>query len=155
MKETKLSDYAGEAAEILPRIIFLVSRDDEYSKSGLTLTIPQFRMLGVVHTRGEIAMGELSKVLQVAPPSATMTASRLVHRGLLARKTDPKDRRIVRLMLTTKGKTAVGQFLKVKKERWTEILQSLPKEEWDGMLSALRRVSDLLHQSELKAQASN
>jgi DNA-binding MarR family transcriptional regulator len=52
-------------------------------------------------------MGRLSERLGVRHNALTQAADRLINHGLAERTGDPRDRRIVRLRLTTKGRSWV------------------------------------------------
>lgn len=70
--------------------------------SGLGPTV--LAALFTVSSRGPITLGELAAAEQVAPPSITKVATRLVDEGFVERKVDPDDRRVVRLVITDAGR---------------------------------------------------
>lgn len=51
-----------------------------------------------------LAPGEVAKRLGLATPTVTRATSRMEAAGLLSREPHPTDRRLVRLMLTAKGR---------------------------------------------------
>jgi DNA-binding MarR family transcriptional regulator len=53
---------------------------------------------------GSATMGELSEALNIPLSTATRLVNRLDRSGYVERLTDPKDRRIVRIVLTEEGK---------------------------------------------------
>ncbi len=59
---------------------------------------------------GPLAMRELSKRVGVSESAATSTADRLVRQGLVERRSDPNDRRIVRLELCAEGVKVVDSM---------------------------------------------
>ena len=52
-----------------------------------------------------LAPGEIAKRLGIATPTVTRAATRMEAAGLLRREPHPKDRRLVRLMLTDRGRS--------------------------------------------------
>lgn len=70
------------------------------------LTPQQYRMLKLVGEGGERS-ARLAERLAVAKPTLTATADGLVSAGLLCRRTEVADRRVVRLCLTLSGQAAV------------------------------------------------
>jgi MarR family transcriptional regulator, organic hydroperoxide resistance regulator len=49
--------------------------------------------------------GEIAKRLELATPTVTKAATRMESSGLLTRRPDTRDRRLVRLYLTERGRT--------------------------------------------------
>jgi len=66
----------------------------------------QYRMLKLIGAGGERS-ARLAEKLAVAKPTLTATADSLVAAGLACRESEPGDRRVVRLCLTTAGQAAV------------------------------------------------
>ena|SRR5215472_8006172 len=66
----------------------------------------QYRMLKLIGEGGERS-ARLAEKLAVARPTLTATADSLVAAGLACRESEPGDRRVVRLCLTTAGQAAV------------------------------------------------
>src|SRR5581483_7289205 len=67
------------------------------------ITSSQLSALTVLAARGEITLGELAATERIAPPSMTRIAARLEEKGLVERRTDTSDRRIVRVATTEAG----------------------------------------------------
>lgn len=149
--KVSIETLVEEAVDLLPRIMSLVVREDQYQCRNLELSIPQLRLLRAVHERGEATMGGVSQALHVAPPAATMTADRLVGQGLIRRKEDPEDRRVVRLCLTPKGKGIMDRFIRAKKSRWLQIMKSLNETDRRSLMTALRQLYQLLVKAEGKS----
>ncbi len=59
--------------------------------------------------RDLVTVGVLADRMQLRPNSAVGLADRLVSRGLLRRRTSPRDGREVRLILTPRGERTVRQ----------------------------------------------
>ena len=67
------------------------------------ITASQISALSTVAKRGELSLGELAAVEQIAPPSMTRIAARLEAQGLLERRIDAADRRVARVAVTPAG----------------------------------------------------
>lgn len=64
--------------------------------------------------------GELAKRLGLATPTVTRAAARMEAAGLIHREPDPRDRRLIRLCLTDRGRTLekiIGQEIGELSER--------------------------------------
>ncbi len=70
------------------------------------LTLPQYRVLVFLVIR-ERPASHVASLLGVTPSTVTSVVDGLVARDLVARKSDPDDRRRVVLALTDDGRTAV------------------------------------------------
>jgi DNA-binding MarR family transcriptional regulator len=87
-------------------------------------------------------MGELSRDLEMPLSTATRTMDWLVNNGYAQRLPDPKDRRIVRVELTEKGKEtfqAISTFMLGKVE---QAMSPLNPAERKTFLTLLNKVLD-------------
>ncbi|MEW2265486.1 MarR family winged helix-turn-helix transcriptional regulator [Streptomyces sp. NPDC047853] len=82
------------------------------------VTLPQFRMLVVLATRGATKLVTLAEQLQVAPSTAMRMIDRLIAAGLADRHANPHSRRETLLQLTAEGRRTVES---VTARRRTEI----------------------------------
>jgi DNA-binding MarR family transcriptional regulator len=71
------------------------------------VTLPQFRMLVVLSTRGATKLVALAELLQVAPSTAMRMVDRLIAAGLADRQTNPVNRRETLLRPTQEGRRMV------------------------------------------------
>ena len=83
-----------------------------------TITIPQFRLLVVLHARGPVKLTAIAGALAVNPSTATRMVERLVTTGLVSRDPHPTSRRELVVGLTERGQGAV---LEVMRRRRTQI----------------------------------
>jgi DNA-binding MarR family transcriptional regulator len=67
------------------------------------VTLPQFRTLVVLATRGPQRSIDIADELQVNPSTGSRMCDRLVRKGLVRRVRSTSDRRVVRLRLTPAG----------------------------------------------------
>jgi DNA-binding MarR family transcriptional regulator len=101
---------------------FLAFSEAAARGSGL---LPQHHqaLLAIRGFGGRMTVGELAERLAVKPHSAVGLANRLVEAGLVARKTDGKDRRRVELSLTA---TANRKLAGLSKAHRAEIERLAP-----------------------------
>src|ERR1700678_2318829 len=67
------------------------------------VTLTQYRTLVVLASRGPQSLADLAEAVDVTPPTATRMCDRLVKKGLIMRRHDRGDRRLIRLNLTKQG----------------------------------------------------
>lgn len=68
------------------------------------LTACQLKTLMYIDSRGNVCIKELTEALKIAQPNATRTVDSLIKDRLVTRKENPKDRRLLVLNTTAKGK---------------------------------------------------
>ena len=100
----------------------MTSRRLEENLGELGLTLPQFHVLATLGYTGSLAFNEIGQELMVTVGNLTGIVDRLEIKGLVTRRRDGKDRRIVMVSLTQEGeklyhlasrvfdKTVVGLF---------------------------------------------
>jgi DNA-binding MarR family transcriptional regulator len=89
-----------------------------------------------------ISMGELSRDLEVPLSTATRTMDWLVNNGYAQRLPDPKDRRVVRVELTGKGKETFQAISAFMLGRVEQAMSPLSKAERKTFLALLNKVLD-------------
>jgi DNA-binding MarR family transcriptional regulator len=89
-----------------------------------------------------ITMGELSRDLEVPLSTATRTMDWMVYNGYAQRLPDPKDRRIVRVELTRKGKETYQTISTFMLGRVEQAMSSLNLTERKTFISLLNKVLD-------------
>jgi DNA-binding MarR family transcriptional regulator len=102
------------------------------------LSLVHLNVLSVLEAEGPISMGRLAEALDVSVASATGIVSRMTARGVVERRHDSADRRVVLVHLTEAGAN-VNQSLEAHhRERLGELLEQLSAEEMAGFLLGLR-----------------
>jgi DNA-binding MarR family transcriptional regulator len=93
-------------------------------------------------------MGELSEALSVPVSTATRMVDWQVANGYVERLSDPDDRRIVRLGLTPVGRRLLRTLDAFLKERIEGVLRRFPAGERDQIIALIRRLVDVLIETE-------
>ncbi len=101
------------------------------------VTLPQFRMLVVLSTRGATKLVTLADLLQVAPSTAMRMVDRLIAAGLADRQTNPDNRRETRLRLTEEGRRTVENVTARRRAEITAIVEHLPPQQRATLVEAL------------------
>ncbi len=70
----------------------------------LNLTISQLKSLMYIDYHTNVSVKDLAGVLKMAQPNTTKLADLLIKKGLVSRKENPRDRRLLLLNTTAKGK---------------------------------------------------
>jgi DNA-binding MarR family transcriptional regulator len=96
---------------------------------------------------GPITMGELSRDLEVPLSTATRTMDWLVINGYAQRLPDPKDRRVVRVELTGKGKETFQAISTFMLGRVEQALSPLNQTERKTFMSLVNKVLDAFEEA--------
>jgi DNA-binding MarR family transcriptional regulator len=102
------------------------------------LSLVHLNVLSVLEAEGPISMGRLAEALDVSVASATGIVSRMVDRGVVERRHDAVDRRVVLVHLTTAGGNVTRSLEEHHRERLGQLLAQLSPAELSGFLVGLR-----------------
>ncbi len=117
---------------------FMYCQDSVYRKYGLTSE--QFGVLTSIKARGPQKPSQLSVILERSPNSVSMLIDRMVKADLVRRTRDRKDRRVVKVSMTEKGKTAVEPAFPAGWEFIHEVLSPLSENEQRDLADMLEKV---------------
>ena len=96
------------------------------------LSIPQ---------EGSLTMNDLSNAMGLANSTTTRIVDQLVRKGLVRRKTDNSDRRVVRVELTARGQELRRTLDKELQDFFKQALGEIPEDERPSIIRALTQVS--------------
>ena len=97
-----------------------------------------FQVLAILEMREAIPMGHLAEELDVALPNATGLVNRMEERGLVARRDDPADRRVVLVELTPAGRRLISDMESERRERMGKLFGHLDPIQQDRLLQSVK-----------------
>lgn len=103
----------------------------------LDVTMAQLKVMFVIFLRGPVRMGVLASDLGVSLPTVTEIVNRLEKRGVLERKADADDRRVIHCGFTENGQMVLNQLWNSARKRTKQILDELTLEELGVVQQAL------------------
>ena len=106
------------------------------------LTLPQFRMLVVLDSRGAMNISRLGEHLDVIPSTAMRMVDRLAAGGMLDREPNPGNRREILISLTGKGRGVVHQATERRRAEIARIVGAMPRTRRSGLVKALRSFTE-------------
>ena len=114
-----------------------------------TVSLPQLRVLVMVHAEGPLNLSAVADGLGVNPSNASRTCERLVSAGLLHRREHPPDRRHVSLTLTREGKRLVSSVMRQRRAVLAQVVRQMAYKDRQSLETSLQafveaagRVSD-------------
>jgi DNA-binding MarR family transcriptional regulator len=101
------------------------------------VTLPQYRALVVLATRGPQRPSDLAAELAVAPSSVTRLADRLVGKDLVARDRSASSGREVRLAVTDHGRAIVDAVTAARRREIARVVGAIPEERRAALVASL------------------
>jgi DNA-binding MarR family transcriptional regulator len=101
------------------------------------VSVPQWRVLVMLHTRGPLNLAAVAAALEVNPSNASRTCDRLMKAGLLDRRESPDDRRHVALTLTSAGRGLVNKVTRHRRVAIERVLRQMSASQRDQLADAL------------------
>ncbi|HET7357325.1 MAG TPA: MarR family transcriptional regulator [Nocardioidaceae bacterium] len=110
--------------------------------AGQDVTLPQYRALVVLASRGPQRVIDLAGFLDVNASTATRMCDRLVRKGLVRRQRLPSDRRTVRVSISETGRNLVATVTSQRRAEIAAIVRRIPAERRDRLVETLRMFAD-------------
>ena len=137
-------NYVEEIDENLREINKILNRDLKREMIKLDLGLSHFYILTTLYREKVLSSGNLAKSLDVKNSTITSLVDRLVKLSLVKRRRCERDRRVVLVELTDKGKKLTEKLLTLRKKRLKEIVKELPGEEVKEIYESIKRVKEIL-----------
>jgi 4'-phosphopantetheinyl transferase len=112
------------------------------------LSLVHLNVLMLLAEEGPSPMRALADTLDVSQASATGIVDRMEQRGLVERRRDDEDRRVIRVALTGAGRDLIAGIATERRGRLAMVLEELSDEELAGFVRgsrALRRARERMH----------
>lgn len=139
-----INRFGQRMTALLPQMIRgFARRESNYLSKG-KISIPQLGVLEHLSSRKEAPMHELASLLDVTRPAATGLVDRLIAQGLVTRRGDPKDRRVVRVSVTPKGRKVLDNIWTQKRRMLQEVFGQVSPSARAQYLATLEQVVKIL-----------
>lgn len=102
------------------------------------VTLPQYRALVVLASRGPQRIAELAAALDAGPSPTTRMCDRLMRKQLICRTRVSSDRRGVQVAVTEVGADLVREVTRERRAEIDRILRRLPETDGPAVVAALR-----------------
>jgi len=112
----------------------------------LSLTLAQLKSLFFISSEGNTNVRKLAAALSVTSANVTGIVDRLVKQGLVTRRENPEDRRMLLLQVTDKGRALITDLRERQTSRLSKILDYMSPDEVSTLAQGL---SSLLKACEL------
>lgn len=106
------------------------------------VTLPQYRALVLVGSKGEQNVSNLADALEIHPSTATRLCDRLIAKGLIERTTSVESRREVTVTLSAAGRALVRTVTTKRRNELRRIIAQLPAGSQRQLISAFAAFAD-------------
>jgi DNA-binding MarR family transcriptional regulator len=139
-KQASLHKFSREVTEIMPFLLReFVKREKNELATG-RISFPQMVALDLLSQRSKVKMSEIAHALSIQISTATPLVDRLTRQGMATRAHDEKDRRLVWVTITPKGRKVVGDIIREKQASIRAIFGALTDQERSQYLCTLKKV---------------
>lgn len=133
-------EVAEDLHSLAIRLLRGVRRQDRFSG----LSAARLSALSVIVYKGPLKIGELAEEEQVTAPTMTRLTRGLEKEGLIRKRPDSSDGRIVRVAATPKGRRLLEESRRRRIESLADALAGLSDSELDQLKRAGRLLRRLL-----------
>ena len=105
------------------------------------VTLTQYRTLVVLASRGPQSLAELAEAVDVTPPTATRMCDRLIKKGLIVRRHERGDRRLIRLTLAKDGRELVEAVTQRRRTEISHLMEAIPMDQQTALVDSLQRLT--------------
>jgi DNA-binding MarR family transcriptional regulator len=116
----------------------------ECARLGINVTLEEMAVLVLLSECNGLSHTELADKLAKDKAVITRILAKLNGKGLVSRRTDRKDRRIVRAYLSENGRSAFDQLLPLLQNFLRRALQGVSQRDFDTTRRVLRGIIDNL-----------
>lgn len=95
------------------------------------LTIPEWKVLGLIYDNGPLRVSDLAEILDVDPPLITKLVNNLEEKKLVERVGDVNDKRSARIKVTMKGEHRISRIEPEVRAMLGQLLQGLTVKDMD------------------------
>ena len=91
-------------------------------------------------------MSETAKYLGISRPAATGLVDRLITQRLIEREYNEKDRRVIKIKITPKGKKIVSSIWDQKRRSFIKVFSKISGQEREQYIRIMEKIAHVLTQ---------
>jgi len=105
-----------------------------------SLSLIHLNVLMMLRFSGPQTMSRLAETLDVSVASATGIIDRMEHKGVIERRRNDEDRRVVEVHITDEGLAVFSQMQAERHARMSQMLSTVPEADLEALLRGLRAI---------------
>jgi len=140
MSHLSLEEFADRMGELMPKLMREIRQyEHNYFTRGI-ISFPQLWALECVYDRKDCTMRDLARAMHSGASTVTGLVTRMEKIGLLERKHSDKDRRVVYVHATPKGRRVIQQIGNQKKKTVTRAFKPLSEKDRKRYLEIMEKL---------------
>lgn len=112
------------------------------------ITRPHFAIMVTLNDMGTLPVSAIGEKLLIPKPQMTYFLNKLISLGIVERLPDARDRRIINVVLTNKGKTVLEECRELIRDNIRNKLAYLKDDELEELSVSLSKLSGILSKLE-------
>ncbi|AFI84301.1 MarR family winged helix-turn-helix transcriptional regulator [Methylophaga nitratireducenticrescens] len=146
-----LLNHIEEVLIALRRVIRATDLHSKYLAKTTGLTAPQILLLQTLRDKGQVTIGELAQEMSLSQATVTTILDRLEKRALVYRQRSKTDKRKVHAYLTEAATETLKSAPIPLQDRFTREFSKLDEWEQAMIMSALKRVAQMMDAQHIDA----
>ncbi|MFH1406453.1 MAG: TolC family protein [Candidatus Omnitrophota bacterium] len=153
MDKKGLNEFAKEIIGLLPELMRHFLRRQSHALARGKITVPQMAIMQLLMREEKCTMSDIARHLSITTAAATGLIERLFRARLVERRGHEKDRRIVNIMLTEKGKRTVEDMSRQMQSTIRDVFGRLSAQERGAYLRIVKKLCRIMKNSAVLAAA--
>jgi DNA-binding MarR family transcriptional regulator len=145
-KDAGIEDFSRQVVMLILHIMRNFRHSGLGMMTDVEVSYSQILVMYALLETGQATMSELSRWLKISHGVATRMVDRLVEKGMVERKRDEADRRVVLVSLSKEGRGFAEKMISVHLDRMDSVFESVGKEKSESFLELLAQINDLLEE---------
>ena len=146
-----MADFDSPIAQKLLKSFMQFRKTGWHDKKIAGYNPSEFKVLATIRhgandLNAEMKISEISKLLQVTPPTVTQIINTLEKDGLVERMVDPEDRRAVKIKLSEAGMEATEKARKVFSQTFLGLIDFLGEEDSEQLANLLSKAHEYFNE---------
>jgi len=138
-KSPRIAEF-DKTDQLMARLHRSLRRNYDRQLKSFGLTPCQFEVLMTLWSEDGIVLGELRRRVSRDGPTITGVVDRMEKKMLVKRIRDPRDRRVVKVHLTSKGENLKGDLERTKKLIMEKITRSLSLKDMNSLVTLMEKM---------------
>lgn len=148
MKGRPTGQISENALLLFPLLRRLLTRRDPNDTALVPFKNHSYHILRILEREGPLPMSAIGKRLAIAKQNMTTLVDRLMHDGLVERRNDTRDRRVINIVITETGIEFLKESLLTLKRIIEENLSELSPGDIESLDSAFQTIREVVSKLE-------